>query len=245
MIPYVDVKLAQMVKATYPNLDVVWRPSSQIRKGLVESSSHSTTNLPGVGIFRSNIIDDQGQNNPYPSKYGENHGYISDSEGTEYALMTVRRRRYVIVSYELTGYAYKLSDLNDIERLSSFISSYNPVITGSGDGIEYNFNLDDTDTVYDHEVEERTDKVRFYSFTKNFTVNTFWMIEENVRTVLTIDLNTYNTITSGDPLPEDLVHTESLISDSNGIISIGTIDNWEIEGSGGFKSSGISDYSFN
>ena len=224
MIPMVDVNLVSQLKSKIFNvysIPLVWAPLAQgrakvsvvsdsgaaYRTSAETPNSQKNTNLVGASVFRTGIQFDEPMHNVPRAHTGIHYRNLDDTSVVpprEEAFARMPIRRNVTVEYEIGMWSYRLSDLNNIDRLLSFVEIYNPVLV-EYDGDEYRFALEADSPTYNPEPEQRSEKVRIYEFTKSIRVHTFWYLEPIVRTIVTADIEIYNRITSGDVIEDELI----------------------------------------
>jgi hypothetical protein len=64
---------------------------------------------------------------------------------------------------------------------------------------------------YSYELEDRNDKIRYYSLTQNYTVYGFWVLGKEFNTILKVISNIYEIMSSGDPVSTELLDTITII----------------------------------
>lgn len=208
MIPLVDVAMTlatkKLLQATIKDLTVVFSPEELARRAIAAAGAEEDSNLPGVSVWRLSTEKDQAMSNKVMADRGIPMQYKSDAAGLENALLGHQRRRYVIASYEINCYTKKLSDLNDIERLLTFIDVYNPLTIDIA-GVELSFHLEEEAPSYAQTPNDRSEKILEFFMSKIVRVSTFWALDADYRVIHEMFIDYYDSFLDTGLVPNELL----------------------------------------
>lgn len=197
MIPLVDVSALKMLKDMFPTIPIVWAPMDNAKKALATHSSEDTIEFTGIAIYRMSVEVDTARTNQPMGYNGNIHKFSADKKS-----VALQRRAYVVATYELNAWSYRLSHINDISRRLAFSAFYEPIEV-QVENLLYSFSTEVGDPNLTTNVEDRSDKIKEYNMSLSLRVHTFWVEYMDYSTIHTQFYDFYDELTGGLPVRYD------------------------------------------
>lgn len=198
MLSFVDVAMAAYVKSRLLRFPVIIAPPESSMKVLSDYMGRKlqkpSTGVPGLTIFRTATP----LNENHPSNSQADIGWPAGqrADGNYIQGRTIP----VLAEYTCVAWANTQIEMNDIERELSFLTIYNAcnfeltvknIDNPSGPLLKLpiKFPVFSGPGTYSRELHEKNGMVRFYSLTKSFAIDTYWLDVEIDPQVREIDVS--------------------------------------------------------
>mgnify|MGYP001258128453 CR=1 FL=1 len=207
MIRLVDIALLAKLKTANPETELRWMPKTLGEKAAYAYYKPVGTNPDTVGrssatLFRTEVARHPQANVPH-GHTGHRHLYNQDRTALGF-----QRRLEVDAVYDLSLWSYRQLELDQMVSRLLYSLVYEPVQCIHSNE-QYTFRVDTGDPVYSFKAQDEGETIRLYNATFSVRVlNTFWMLEEQVPTVIYPIVNVHALATSGEPV---LLETLQLI----------------------------------
>lgn len=209
MIPLIDIAISTRLASLFPEYAVRWMPSALGRKSAYTdfkslAADGATTDRKGeaaLTIFREQLLRSEVQNTPLRSRPGlDSYHYVTSPPDNECTHMVGERRFYHHAKYNISAWAYRQRDIDQICKSLEYAPIYDPVEVLIRD-TPHIFHIEGSDPVYSHVAVDNDQTIRLYSLSLDFIVrDVYWLLQDNDRIVRTIDVNFYDIMTSGTPI---------------------------------------------
>lgn len=195
MVPLVDLGVVSTLKKSFPNYSVVWSPTAQAIKAMSVAASQKNLNFPSISVFRSSEEYADSLNNRPKQTWGTKYKYLTEDGKQVQSL----KQKFVYAIYDILVASFKLSDINDINRILTFYH-WNTPVTITYDTLSCNFMIEYQPPTYDQIYDDHSEKVRYHTLNYQFRVLTQWVEPRIDPTVLEVFNKYYNIVTNGDPV---------------------------------------------